>query len=79
MLLRYGYVAFWYGRKEGGGVVLHVLVRDIMFLPSLCFSSLGVAGTMIASFASVKIYILFTLLFTLYTHRSPSHNLDYKV
>ena len=69
------------GRKEGGRVVWHVLVlvRDIMFLPCLSFSSAGVAGTMILSFASVKIYILFTLLFTLYTHPFPSHNLDYKV
>ena len=53
--------------KEGARVVLHVLARDIMFdafLPYL--SSPGVAGTTILSFASVKIYILFTLLFTLY-------------
>ena len=45
---------------------------DIMFLPSLSLSSPGVAGTTIPSLASVKTYILFTLLFMLYTHPSSS-------
>ena len=67
-----GYVAFWHGRKEGGRVVLQVLVRDILFLPSLCFSSLGVAGTTKLCFCQ-NIYLThFAIHASILVHAPPA-------
>ena len=54
--------------KEGGLVVWHVLVRDIMFDAFLPYLSPLLGWLVLLSVACVKIYILFTLLFTLYSN-----------